>query len=465
MPAFNLPQGTAYIVITALTGTMYTLLAFCVRLFIRLKMNPPFGWDDIHCTIATIFTVIDASLVMIQTGYGLGHHSDTLSSAIANTQRILGWVTVICFVQATCFSMLSVTFLLMRVTQHTTRARPAYFAALATVLWCLTSTIIICFQCRMPEPWRTRPHSRCIDIYSAWQFITISRSLLETGNVVIAACLLWKLRMPLRPKLSIVAMFSLRLLVIPPALTRLHYLHISWRSADWSYARINVQIITQVCLHTSTILATVPCVKNFLLVFESGNLHSRAQPTVTSSRRISRRRSSISAVQSTTSPLSQRPRLDISRRAISGFDMRHAPHCSAIRPGPLHTLRMNSWSSSGLLSTRAPSIIDTVSSDGLGGGTKSRTTLSTAEHDPEDARYAAWERRKSMDSEKSRKRIKRTHSVIVDFQDQRARSAEQSVRRRSSGMDRLGMRTRTSVGSCWSWEGALQVKEDRDGDC
>ena len=474
MSAFGLPQGTAYIVITAVTGTIYTLLVWCIRLFIRLKINKPFAWDDIHCAIATAFTVLHACLTLSQTDYGLGHPTYLVSAHATSTRRVLGWIGVLCFLQASCFSMLSITFLILRVTKQTSHARPAHLLALATALWDLTATTIILFQCRLPQPWKTRPHSRCIDIYAAWVFITISRALLEAANVVLAARLVWKLRMPLAPKLAIVAMFATRLLVIPPTVIRLHYLEISWQAADWSYARINVQILTQVAMHVSTILATVPCVKNFLLVFESGNLHP---PTTTgtqtqtqtqthattlegSMRRVSNRASSsiyarragagAGTTDGSTVTATRRPALETSRRAKSELDVRHRP--TAIRPGPVHTLRMNSWSAPGL---NSPS---TTTSAGFGMGTGLQT-ISTAEHDPEDAKNASLERRKSIESDDSRRSIKRTQSISVDWREREGRR-ERSGRSETLALALATGQRRGSRGSVLSSGEEEGVKED-----
>lgn len=347
---------------------------------------------------------------------------------------------MICYVQASCFSLLSVTFLLVRVAKCTSQARPAYLVAGATGLWCLTSTTIILFQRRLPAPWRTRPHSRCIDIYSAWVFITASRSLLEASNVAVAVWLTWNLRMPVRSKITIVAMFALRLLILPPAVARLRFIKISWHSADWSYARVDVQILTQVAVHVSTILATVPCVKNFLLVFESGNLHPPHHTQDSTGRRVSKRRSSTYHAPNTTSaPSTARARARAHttparrRRARSDYDLLRVP--TATRPGPVHTLRMNSWSAPSGLREQA--------------GAVAVGSLSTAEHDPEDARVAAAERRKSKDSEESRRRIQRTRSWVVD----RRVAGGEAERRGSVGGGRGGVVERQgSLGSCWSFE-------------
>lgn len=48
-------------------------------------------------------------------------------------------------------------------------------------------------------------------------------------------------------------------------------------ATNWSYSRIRVAIITQVVLHVSIILATVPCAKPWLVAFETGGLQAPAE--------------------------------------------------------------------------------------------------------------------------------------------------------------------------------------------
>lgn len=54
MPAFGLSDGPAHIIITNITGIIWSLLVFLVRLFLRIKINGPFGWDDAACAAATV---------------------------------------------------------------------------------------------------------------------------------------------------------------------------------------------------------------------------------------------------------------------------------------------------------------------------------------------------------------------------------------------------------------------------
>jgi len=116
---------------------------------------------------------------------------------------------------------------------------------------------------------------------------TAIMTALEFANVAMAVVTVWGLQMPVWPKIQVIALFALRLLsvyatciqdlhadddrasIIAPNITRLRYLQIALFAADWSYARVPLQIVNQITLHLSIILATVPCAKPFLTVSSS----------------------------------------------------------------------------------------------------------------------------------------------------------------------------------------------------
>lgn len=67
--------------------------------------------------------------------------------------------------------------------------------------------------------------------------------------------------------------------VIPPSITRLHFIHLALFSSDWSHARVGGVITTQIVLHLSIMLATVLYAKPFFTVFETGELHGYRHAT------------------------------------------------------------------------------------------------------------------------------------------------------------------------------------------
>jgi len=55
----------AYIIITAILGLLWTLLVFAIRMYLRLWLNGPFGWDDAAATFATVRAWANQVIAMI----------------------------------------------------------------------------------------------------------------------------------------------------------------------------------------------------------------------------------------------------------------------------------------------------------------------------------------------------------------------------------------------------------------
>lgn len=166
MPAFHIPLAAAYVIITAVTGIIWSSLVWLIRLFVRLKIRGPFGWDDTLCTIATILAIINSSIVIRQSHYGLGQHIGTLSPALIEKQQLLSWIAGLLYILALCFAMLSICCLIIRITTHTGQGWIAKTIAAVGIIWAVVAFFLIAFICKLPHPWITRPLDRCVDIVS-----------------------------------------------------------------------------------------------------------------------------------------------------------------------------------------------------------------------------------------------------------------------------------------------------------
>ena len=168
--------------------------------------------------------------------------------------------------------------------------------------------------------------------------------------------------------------------MIPPTLTRLKYINQTLRSSDWSYSRIHVVIITQIEMHISVILATIPCIRPWFNVFESGGLQAPAEV-----RRQSRRPTPVAATKLA-------PLLPIAMSsAINDNDIELSPGMAG------HRKRVEAWP------------VQFFPGDSV-----EAKTVTTVEYDPVEAREMA--RKASRDSQSSRG-ITRTTSFSVKFQE------------------------------------------------
>lgn len=162
-PAFDLELGPAYLVTLALTSAIYLVLVFSIRLFLRLKVNGPFGKDDWACLVSTICGLIYSIIVVLQVYMGLGFRHRQLSSARADALKIIGWINGFLLTWAGFFSKISACFLLARITKTREHLAVAYGLMAAMVMWMLQAQLSSLFQCSFPHPWDSSPKNTCHD--------------------------------------------------------------------------------------------------------------------------------------------------------------------------------------------------------------------------------------------------------------------------------------------------------------
>jgi hypothetical protein len=168
--------------------------------------------------------------------------------------------------------------------------------------------------------------------------------------------------------------------VIPPSLIRLKYIEQALSSTDWSYSRIDVVIISQISMHVSVILATVPCIRPWLIAFESGGLQAPAE-----ARRQSRRLAPMVPKLAPLLPIA----MTTPPTSDDGIELTLGPAG--------HRKRVEAWP------------VQFWTGDSI-----ENRTVTTVEADPAEAKEMA--RKKSLDSHSS-KGITRTKSFSVKFED------------------------------------------------
>jgi len=163
MPIFHLESGPAYLLLLAITSAVYLILVFTIRLFLRLKVNGPFGKDDWACAFSTLCGLVYSVVVVVQVFLGFGSVSRRLSPAEADTMAIVGWANGFCLTFAGYFSKMSACFMLARMTKTREHLAVAYGLMAAMTMWMLQAQISAVFQCKYPHPWDISPHNVCYD--------------------------------------------------------------------------------------------------------------------------------------------------------------------------------------------------------------------------------------------------------------------------------------------------------------
>jgi len=166
MAAFGLDAGQGSIILCAVTGSIWVLLVFLIRLFLRLKVNGPFGRDDWACGASTLAGILYSFLAIAQVGLGFAgpHH---LTPHRQNTILIIGWVAQFPFIFASGMSKVSACFLVARMTETKEHLAVIYGVLSSVVMWLTAGCILIVVQCEMPTPWVLDPANTCINRVSA----------------------------------------------------------------------------------------------------------------------------------------------------------------------------------------------------------------------------------------------------------------------------------------------------------
>jgi hypothetical protein len=199
MPFFGLESGPAYLLLLAISSAVYLLMVFAIRLFLRLKVNGPFGKDDWTCAISTIMGLVYSVIVVVQVFLGLGSSLHTLSPTEANTVAILGWANGFCLTFAGYFSKMSACFMLARITKTREHLAVAYGLTAAMTMWMLQAQIYAILQCKYPHPWDTSPKNTCYDRVSCLLFSTSVRNtdIRQWGHRLATAVSSWILELAL----------------------------------------------------------------------------------------------------------------------------------------------------------------------------------------------------------------------------------------------------------------------------
>ncbi|XWW94311.1 hypothetical protein V2A60_002254 [Cordyceps javanica] len=103
-------------------------------------------------------------------------------------------------------------------------------------------------------------------MFVRWSSVEASGLAIEAALWMLTIHLVWSLQMRPKKRITIVAVFAFRLLIVPIIIFRLHYLNPS-RNDDVNYSTIPAAILTAGALHFSIVATSLTTLKPFITVF------------------------------------------------------------------------------------------------------------------------------------------------------------------------------------------------------
>ncbi|KAH8427164.1 uncharacterized protein LDX57_004879 [Aspergillus melleus] len=294
----------AFVIIASLVGLIWTVFIIGIRVYLRMRLTPPFGWDDVAAIFGTIVGVIQTSVTPDAVNHGIGTRESLLTSHEADValqvpeilslpvpaansvrkQRL--YVSWLLYPIAVCSSKVSIALLIARLTRTEYHLWASYALTALSLLWGMISMFLIAFQCSTPQPWNIGATTQCRTMFAQWAVVETVNMAIELLIPCLIIVMIWSLHMPIGTKITVVLAFSLQLLVVIPTIIRILFLQqtTSTTSAqasrtDHTFTLTNSTLNTEVVMHFSLIAATFPCLRKFLQAFD---MHMGATTNLTS---------------------------------------------------------------------------------------------------------------------------------------------------------------------------------------
>lgn len=255
---------SAWITITAALGLCCILLCLIMRLYVRTRINPPFGWDDGSLVAATTSSVIQSAVVFLQVSQSFGKSFDLISAQGLISVQKTAYVNDILFLLSMCLSKACIALLFMRLSPGKNHIRASKIALISSIVWAVVSIFMVALKCNLSHPW-VEYNQKCTNLFVRWQLITAFDIIIEVLLFSMSIYLVKDLQMSRKNKSAVITAFGFRLPVIAFAVLRLRYIGIRINSPNPTLEGTIALIWTQVELDYSVMACTIPCLKPFMI--------------------------------------------------------------------------------------------------------------------------------------------------------------------------------------------------------
>ncbi|KAB8231088.1 hypothetical protein BDV23DRAFT_195668 [Aspergillus alliaceus] len=262
---------SAFIIIAALVGLSWSIFIIGIRVYLRWKLNPPFGFDDAFAVFGTIIGTVQTAVTLDAVRSGIGKKEALLTDDRVESGLKSIYIAWLLYPVVVCSSKISISLLIARLTRTKLHLKASHLLTGFIVLWGVISLFLIAFQCKLPMPWDIGAMDHCRSMFVQWTAVEAGNIFIELLLPCIVILMVWDLRVASTTKITVVMAFSLQLLATVPIVVRLVLLQQSTTgddAADPTFTITDTVLVTEVAMHFSLMSATFPCLRKFLQVFD-----------------------------------------------------------------------------------------------------------------------------------------------------------------------------------------------------
>ncbi|KAL4888024.1 hypothetical protein BDV59DRAFT_206470 [Aspergillus ambiguus] len=253
----------AWIIITAALGLVISLVSFLIRFYVRLVLNPPFAADDYVLLGATVFAIIQSSLLFSAVSLGFGTSMHLLQQPALDRIQILLTISDLLYLITIHVCKCCVVGIHLRLTPQKWHNRCSWATLILCTAWVTTAVCMIAINCEFNHPW-TSEGLQCTHFIARWKFIVSMDILTEMILFGLAVVLLAGLFMPLKKKLTIGFAFFCRLPLILFSIFNVYTLDKNFYETDATLSAVGPTIWSQVELNYALVTCSVFILRPFM---------------------------------------------------------------------------------------------------------------------------------------------------------------------------------------------------------
>ncbi|KAE8382354.1 hypothetical protein BDV26DRAFT_278141 [Aspergillus bertholletiae] len=256
------------LVIVATLFMSWMVIVCLIRLYMRLDMNGPVRVDDLVVFAGGVLGIAHVGTIMHGVSHGLGRSQDETSAPDLQSAAQALYAANILFLVGHGAAKASVGFLLHRLGRDKGYLLACKIILLATVLWTIVSVFAVALTCTAQHQWSSEEHCHGVDV--AWKVVTAFDVTIEAVLILLSVVLVWGIQMRLNEKATVIFAFATRISVIVLIIIRQTYLNTSLFHPNAPLHLSSALVVTTVLLHCSIMVATIPCLKPFIIAFNTG---------------------------------------------------------------------------------------------------------------------------------------------------------------------------------------------------
>ncbi|KUJ13412.1 uncharacterized protein LY89DRAFT_158151 [Mollisia scopiformis] len=256
-------------ILLLISVVLIVLSRLCTRYFLRRQLS----LEDGLVFAAAILSTGELVTILGLDSNGLGSPIQTLSKEQVLRFQKYSYSTDVLYVLNIGLTEISILRLIYSLTPVKNQKIVALMAIGFTTLWTISSLFALLFQCHLPHVWQFIDN-RCINKVSFWISYTVVHIVTELAVIFLSVVLVWDSKLLRGVKLLVVFPFTLRILVLVPAIAQIAYFAPAIKSRNPTFELWTSVLCAQI---TQTISITTACfiqLRPFITSLHSGLLHN-----------------------------------------------------------------------------------------------------------------------------------------------------------------------------------------------